>query len=319
MKERSKNFSRVIKITQKKANPRIYNLYKPIDQTSYSVIRALKKYLPKKTKLGHFGTLDPFACGVLMIGVDGAQKLNDYIHQYLPKSYLAMGILGKKSETGDLTEGFTDEDSSEYLVQTIAKFEPEFIEKQLQDKFLGDYWQSPHKYSAAKFEGKPLHEWTRAGVEIKKEQVRREVYELNVVEYDFPRLKIHFKVSSGTYIRTLFADCAEYLGTLGVLEGLERTAVGECLSENALRDFESAVSEDQFMEIDKVLNLDSIVFADKEAHLYKNGVRLNQSRICEMRSGQIRGEHFWVRNMKGDILGLAKIEEDEVRSLFNFS
>src|SRR5690606_24557557 len=97
-----------------------------------------------------------------------------------------------------------------------------FIEEKLREKFLGDYWQAPHKYSASKFEGKALHEWAREGVEIAKEQVLRHVYDIRVVKYKYPYLSVRVTVSSGTYVRTLFSDFAGYLGTLGALVSLVR-------------------------------------------------------------------------------------------------
>ena len=152
------------------SKPIIINLYKPKDMSSQHVVRLFKRKFPKKTKIGHFGTLDPFATGVLMIGVNGAQRLNEYIHECLPKTYIATGILGLETATGDLTEEPTQRDDSEYLRTVIKDFSKEFIETHLRKKFLGVYMQAPHKYSAAKHEGKALHEWARAGVEIKKEK-----------------------------------------------------------------------------------------------------------------------------------------------------
>lgn len=298
--------------------PRIYNFYKPKDCTSYDVIRRLKRLLPKKTKLGHFGTLDPFACGVLMIGVDGAQRLNEYIHEHLPKTYIAHGVLGQSTPTGDLTVETDQVDSSDYLQQEISKFTKNFIQEQLEQRFLGEYWQSPHKYSAAKYEGKPLHQWAREGVDIKKEQKRREIYCLNVLEYSFPKLKIEFTVSSGTYIRSLFSDCAAFLGTLGVLEDLERTKVGGCILENTITDSDEDFLTN-YLEMDVVLDFSSFIMAEKEARLYSNGVRLRTDRISREKQGSLICDLRWVRNEDDKILGLAKIENEEILSVCNFN
>ena len=96
--------------------PKIFNCFKPEGEHSYDVVRSIKRRFGKKYgKIGHFGTLDPFASGVLMIGIGGAAKLNDYIHQYGTKTYHAKGILGIKTETGDITGEHHEKDQSNYL------------------------------------------------------------------------------------------------------------------------------------------------------------------------------------------------------------
>jgi len=97
--------------------PLVFNLYKPAGTGSQDVVRALKRALPKGTygKIGHFGTLDPFACGVLMVGVGGAARLNDLIHADCPKTYLARGLLGVSTATGDPEGQVTQRDASPYL------------------------------------------------------------------------------------------------------------------------------------------------------------------------------------------------------------
>ncbi len=300
------------------ARPVILNLYKPKDLTSYDVIRKWKPKLKAMGKIGHFGTLDPFAEGVLMLGIAGAQRLNEYIHECLPKTYLAKGQLGIETATGDLTVDISQNDTGPYLKEVISLFDASFIENTLRKKFLGKYMQAPHQYSAAKYEGKALHQWAREGVEIKKEAVAREVYELEVVKYDFPHLWIRYKVSSGTYIRTLFSDCAKELGTLGVLEGLVREEVGGCRIDNAITQENWDIAEIPFLAIDEVLDFASIILAAKEARLFINGVRLKQDRAESIRPGTIDFGYYWVRDQEGQILGLAEIKDDLIVSKLNF-
>ncbi len=195
--------------------------------SSYDVIRVFKRSFGKSLgKVGHFGTLDPFACGVLLIGVGGAARLNDYIHNCMTKTYLAVGKLGEETDTGDFTSPVTQTDLSPYLEQTISKLDKKFVEHALKKRFEGEYMQSPHKYSAAKFQGKKLLQWAKEGVEIKKEQKKRHIYHIEVVKFEYPYLSIRFEVSSGTYIRTLFSECANHLGTIGSLVSLVRENVG---------------------------------------------------------------------------------------------
>lgn len=303
--------------------PLIFNCYKPKGISSFDIVRHFKKNLPEGYgKIGHFGTLDPFACGVLMIGVAGAARLNNYIHDCLPKTYIATGILGQESKTGDTTEGIDSEDNSDYLKKTISKFGASFIEEKLKEEFLGEYWQSPHKYSAAKFEGKKLHQWAREGIEIQKEKKLRRVYGLKVISYDFPVLKIEFTVSSGTYIRTLFSDCANYLGTLGVLEDLERTHVGGCNLSNAIdeKDWPKS-SEFDFENLSlgpkDVLEFNSVKFLEKESKLFSNGVSLLKGRESEViyKNDQ---NYYWIEDMNNKLIGLASLKNGHYVSEFNF-
>jgi tRNA pseudouridine55 synthase len=307
------------KLSQSNNKPKILNIYKPEGISSFDVIRNWKRRLKGHGKIGHFGTLDPFASGVLMMGVTGAQKLNDYIHDCLPKSYLAIGKLGIETETGDLTEEPSQVDETDFFKIEMPRFSEEFIEAKLRDQFLGEYWQAPHKYSAAKFEGKALHKWAREGVEIKKEKKQRFVHDIKVIKYEFPYLHIHFEVSSGTYIRTLFSECANYLGTLGCLEGLIREKVGICTTENSIKKENWDNEDHTYFDIDEVLDFSSYILAEKEAMLYTNGVRLKVDRIKEEVGGTLENDLRWIRNESRDILGLAQIVEGEFHSKMNFT
>jgi tRNA pseudouridine55 synthase len=203
---------------------------------SFDVVRYFKRHLPGDPgRIGHFGTLDPFACGVLLIGVGGAARLNDLVHAHLPKTYLAVGKIGIETDTGDWEGRILQEDRSRYLNEVIASFDQNFIQETIAKKFLGVYWQAPHTYSATKFQGRPLHEWAREGVEIKKEPVKRFVHNIEVVRWSFPYLSVRVKVSSGTYVRTLFSDIARELGTIGSLIALQRESIGEISQKFALK------------------------------------------------------------------------------------
>ncbi len=219
--------------------PLIFNVYKPAGISSYDVVRHFKRNLPQGFgKIGHFGTLDPFAEGVLMIGTGGAARLNDFIHEFLPKTYLATGKLGEETPTGDPTSEVVQTDNSAFLRREIGSFSREFIDERAKNKFLGTYLQTPHKYSATKFMGKNLHEWAREGVEVKKEAVERTIHAIEVVNFDFPLLTIRSTVSSGTYIRTLFTELSHDLGTLGHLLTLKRESVGHVHADKALKENE---------------------------------------------------------------------------------
>ncbi len=301
--------------------PLVFNVYKPPGISSYDVVRHFKRHLPRGYgKIGHFGTLDPFAEGVLLIGVAGATRINDYVHQYLPKTYRAVGILGVHTETGDMTVPVSMTDQSEYLSSKIASFSLEFIDQQIKQKFLGEYLQAPHKFSAAKFEGKPLHQWAREGVEVHKEEKQRTIYHLQATEFRFPYLTIDSTVSSGTYIRTLFKDCAEYLGTLGCLEKLIRVSIGELHVDQSLRQNDWPTGEDWNplafgLTMDQVLKLPAINLNETCSTRYRNGIPLALEHIsCATPSID---QLFWVYDTQQILIGLGLWDGDRLISQFN--
>ncbi len=300
-------------------SPTVFNIFKSAGQTSYDVVRLLKKILPGDFgKIGHFGTLDPFASGVLLVGVGGAARLNELIHEKLPKTYLAIGKLGVQTDSGDPTSPAINFDSSEYLQTVIAKFDKKFIEDFLRQKFLGDYWQSPPKHSATKFQGRALHEWAREGVEIKKEAVKRVIYKIEVVKYAFPYLSVRFEVGSGTYIRTLFEDCARELGTLGSLVGLVRESIGQMHMRDSLnlsrmmpriRGLSGEEIMRQGVPIERVLKFGVIVLNEKMSFKFNNGVQLSGEDLkdCQRIGQEIMGSHRWISGKNSDrLLGLAE-------------
>lgn len=305
--------------------PLIFNIFKPARITSYDVIRHHKRNLPQNFgKIGHFGTLDPFACGVLLIGIRGAARLNDLIHEYLPKTYLAVGKLGVETATGDMTSPITQEDNSLFLKQEIGSFSKDFIQKQLREKFLGEYMQAPHQYSASKFMGKKMHEWAREGVEIKKDEVRRFVHSIEVVKYSFPYLSVRVKVSSGTYVRTLFSDMSNYLGTIGCLVSLVRESVGHLESRSGVKkknwpkDKEESFYENG-IEVDKVLPFSHFKLKPFEAKLFSNGVTLDQGRALLILEGKLRPDYAWIYDENQNLLGLSKLETNQLKPFINYS
>lgn len=303
--------------------PLIFNVFKPARITSYDVVRHFKRNLPVGFgKIGHFGTLDPFASGVLMIGIGGAARLNDFIHEYLPKTYLAVGKMGIETPTGDYTSEIVQRDESLYLKQEISSFSKEFIQTQLREKFLGDYWQAPHKYSAAKFMGKNLHEWAREGVEVKKEPVLRHVYKIEVVKYAFPYLSIRVEVSSGTYVRTLFTDMCQYLGTLGSLISLVRESVGQVTFREGLHRKSWPVDKSELViargkRVDEILSFPAITLSESETKAFKNGAFFHPERLTNF--FESNSKYFWMKDAENNLLGLAeRTQVHELRPKINF-
>jgi len=204
---------------------------KPVGITSFDVIRRLRRSTGVR-KIGHAGTLDP-AAGGLMLMLFGAGCKQAMRLTKLDKRYVADIRLGMSSTTGD-REG-------ELTPVSDRVPEPAEVEAALR-KLTGEITQVPPAYSAIKINGREAYKRVRAGeqVEIPSRQVT--VYENRLVKYEYPRVEIDARVSSGTYIRTLAEDLGKLLGTGAYLNGLARTEVGEYRLEDAV-ELEGADSE----------------------------------------------------------------------------
>lgn len=208
---------------------------KDAGMTSFAVVKAVKKIFKVK-KVGHTGTLDPFATGVLPICINKATRFASLVTDF-DKTYRGVVRLGAESDTYDLTGAVTEHKPEKFP----AKAE---VETAL-GAFRGRILQTPPIFSAIKVDGKPLYEVARAGETFDMSQKVREVtiYELTLNSYEPPLVDITVKCSKGTYLRSIAHDLGKKLGTGGLLESLVREAVGPLRIENAfsLKDLEEQV------------------------------------------------------------------------------
>lgn len=301
--------------TKKSSPPLIFNLFKPPRVGSFDLLRSFKKIIADKNdKIGHFGTLDPFATGVLMVGVGGAAKLNDFIHSEMPKTYLAIGKLGVDTDSGDWEGEVKQVDGSRYIKEVIGRFDQNFIQEILAKKFNGTYLQAPPAFSATKFQGKPLHVWARQGVIIKKEPVERFIHQLEIVKWKFPYLSFRVTVSSGTYIRTLFQEIAQELGTVGSLVGLVRESIGEIHRKDSLKisDFKSANQIQSLgMKPEDVLRLPHLAWPSDREKAFLNGLVTNVW-------SDVDSKYAWVIGSDETNWGLVQNDSGSWKTLINF-
>lgn len=238
------------------------------DFTSHDVVNVIRKKLNTK-KVGHTGTLDPNATGVLPILVGKATKISKYLIEH-DKTYIATIKLGEKTDTGD-NEGQVIE---EKLVPKDLKKED--INNVLQS-FLGKQKQVPPMYSAIKINGKKLYEYAREGKEVKLEEREIEIYKIQLLEYKNSKIKFEVECSKGTYIRTLCEDIAKKLGTVGYMEELQRTKVNNFKIEESvlLDDITLENVEENLIKIEEVFKeKDKIELDNKKLELFLNGVKL---------------------------------------------
>ncbi|MDD5956762.1 MAG: tRNA pseudouridine(55) synthase TruB [Lachnospiraceae bacterium] len=196
---------------------------KPADFTSFDVVAKLRGILHIK-KIGHTGTLDPIATGVLVVCVGRATKLVSKLTAE-EKIYEAGVLFGEKYDTGDITGKLIKNDS-------VVITEDDF--RTACQQFVGDIDQIPPMYSAKKVNGKKLYEYAREGIEVEREPERIHIYSIELLGFDFPHAQIRVHCSKGTYIRTLIEDISEAAGTVGTMESLRRTKNGDFSIEDAV-------------------------------------------------------------------------------------
>ena len=203
----------------------IFNIYKQKGCTSFDVVKRVRAIIKDK-KVGHAGTLDPFAEGVLVLGTGLDTKQLTKISGS-DKEYEATLMLGAKTDTLDL-EGSVIE------TKEIPQFETEKVDAVLKS-FVGKQLQTPPMYSAKKVNGQRLYKLARKNVEVEREPRAINIFEIELNEYNSPLLSFRVKCSKGTYIRVLGSDIAEKFGTVGHLISLKRIKVGDYAINETIR------------------------------------------------------------------------------------
>lgn len=241
--------------------------------TSNDVVQKVKGILQKK--VGHTGTLDPLASGVLPILVGKGTSLSKYLVNH-DKEYIAKIALGQKTTTGD-SEGEIVEEKN------VPK---EILEKekitQVLNSFKGKQKQVPPIYSAIKVNGKKLYEYVRKGQTIEINPREIEIYNIELLDISLEKQEIEYKVScsKGTYIRTLSENIAEKLGTCGFMKELQRTKVGNFTIEQAIKisDIEKNLNQ-KFITIEEFFkDKEKITLNNFALKLFLNGVNLSIER-----------------------------------------
>jgi tRNA pseudouridine55 synthase len=208
-------------IVEERIENQFYLIDKPLTWTSFDVVRKLKN-LGKFKKIGHAGTLDPLATGLLIICVGKHTKKIDYF-QSLPKTYTGTFVLGKTTPSIDLETAFNQDFPIDHITT-------EQIKEVIQNKLLGEIKQVPPIYSAIKLDGKRLYTHARQGVTEQELPIKiREatIYRFDVDTTNFPEIGFEIECSKGTYIRSIVRDLGEFLDSGAYLNKLVRTKIGE--------------------------------------------------------------------------------------------
>ena len=216
-------------------NDKVILIDKPPDMTSFGVVARVRRVLSqragKKVKVGHCGTLDPFATGLLIL-VTGKECRNAMRYTKLDKVYEATFRLGQTSTTGD-PEGeimpyvANSKPQNDIQASSISKQPDIAVVKSVLAQFVGDIKQRPPAFSAIKINGQRAYKLARSGKKVDIPERAVTIYALELLDYAYPLLKVRAHVSSGTYIRSLAVDIGEALGTGAYCQELRRTQIAD--------------------------------------------------------------------------------------------
>lgn len=275
---------------------------KPQGPTSAEVVRILKKALRVK-KIGHLGTLDPFASGLLPICLGAGTKLSSFLMAE-QKSYTGTLRLGVETDTLDCTGTVTRTASVPDCTSTQLR--------KIEQRFLGDYWQTPPMYSALKRKGVPLYKLARQGIEVEREPRRVHVSHLALTLGEPPAIDFSVSCSKGTYIRVLAADVGMALDSLAHLTSLRRTAFGAFTISQAI-----PLSQVQSPQPGPPLPLLSLVQATQsyrtflvsapEATLIRHG---QQTLLQTLPAAQAAGETARILSAERELIAIVTAEQE---------
>ena len=246
--------------------------------TSHDIVYKVKKIFNEK--VGHTGTLDPLAEGVLPILIGKGTLCSKYLINH-DKKYIVNLALGQKTETADLEGKIIEEKNIPDKSLTQSK-----IEKVLKS-FIGKQQQMPPIYSAIKVNGKKLYEYARKGQNVERKPREIEIYDIKLMNIDAQKKQIQYEVfcGKGTYIRSLCEDIAEKLETVGYMESLKRIQVGDFKIEDSskIQELEENKEDTKYLEskiisVEEIFkNKEKIKLDDKKMQLFLNGVKITQN------------------------------------------
>lgn len=281
----------------------IINVYKEKGFTSFDVVAKLRGIFKQK-KIGHTGTLDPDAEGVLPVCLGKATKVCDLLTDK-NKEYEAVMLLGITTDTQDI--------SGEVLEKKEVQVTEETVKEAILS-FVGEYMQVPPMYSALKVNGKKLCDLAREGKTVERQARCVTIYNIEILQTELPRVKMRVKCSKGTYIRTLCQDIGEKLGCGACMESLLRTRVAEFTLENALKlsEVEALVGTENFSFVHSVdsvfLQYEKAVVEERFNRILYNGNRIEPEMLKESAGSQDKPVRIY--DEKGQFIGIYEFQED---------
>ncbi|MGN0404550.1 MAG: tRNA pseudouridine(55) synthase TruB [Bariatricus sp.] len=287
----------------------VLNIYKEKGYTSHDVVARLRRIVGQK-KIGHTGTLDPEAEGVLPVCLGKATKLCDLLTDK-DKTYEAVLLLGIATDTQDTTGKILEEKSTTNLKEEAVR------EAVL--SFEGDYDQIPPMFSALKVGGKKLYELARDGKEVERKPRHVQIYRIRILQIDLPRVRMEVTCSKGTYIRTLCHDIGEKLGCGGCMESLLRTRVERfCMAESLrLSEVEQLMDEgtlqEHMIKVDEMFqDYQKVYLSPVAADAVRNGNSFRQGDVIWMSeiSGFQNAERVRVYDEERNFIAVYEYEKE---------
>lgn len=242
----------------------IVAINKPSGWTSFDVVNKIKHIL-KPAKVGHLGTLDPMATGVLLVTVGKATKLFDLMQQK-QKTYLAKFKFGLQTDTLDITGTTTNQSKNVPTLQDIEAILPQFV---------GKISQVPPKYSAKSVNGQRAYNLARKNIEFDLKPKQVEVYSIKIIDFCNSILTLEICCGSGTYIRAIGRDVAQKLNTFATMTELTRTKIGKFCLKDCQQIGNLTLQNINILGIDKVLDYKTLVVAEQEQAKLLNGQCVN--------------------------------------------
>lgn len=290
----------------------VLNIYKEQDFTSFDVVAKLRGILHQR-KIGHTGTLDPMAEGVLPVCVGSGTKLCEMLTDH-DKIYEAEMILGVTYDTEDVT-------GQKLTEQKVMSTETEIVNAV--KSFVGGYDQIPPMYSAKKVDGKKLYEIARSGKTIERKSVHVDIYDIEILAINIPNVSIRVSCGKGTYIRTLISDIGAKLQCGAAMKSLKRTCVGDFNIEKALKlsEVERLVGTGEIdkylIPVDKVFSeLKRATIPEKLCKLIENGNKLIEEDFPYIEGVHVseleNGERVTVYDYKGCFRAVYEMNSDKV-------
>ncbi|WP_294156376.1 tRNA pseudouridine(55) synthase TruB [uncultured Clostridium sp.] len=278
----------------------ILNVYKNRGMSSFDVVRKIK-FLAHEKKVGHTGTLDPEATGVLPVALGKATKIIDYIMNS-SKAYEVKLVLGKKTTTYDLEGEVTEEKDASHITEDQA------MNAVL--SFVGEYDQVPPMYSALKKNGVRLYDLARQGIEVEREARRITIYDITDIKIELPYITMTVTCSKGTYIRSLCYDIGEKLNVGATMTMLNRCATSVFKQEESINieDLTEENIESNLITIEKALeNFPKLTVNSSFTKLLVNGVNVFDKRLTDEKREQ--GVLYRVYDSEGLFIGLGRQED----------
>jgi tRNA pseudouridine55 synthase len=275
-------------------------LDKPQGITSRAAVDRAQRWFPRGTRIGHTGTLDPLATGVLVLCLGVATRLTEYV-QRMAKTYRTEILLGARSDTDD----------ADGVVTQVPVVRPPTLDvvRTCLATFVGAIEQVPPSYSAAKVTGRRAYDLARAGQEVALEARTVRIDAIDILVYDFPRLEIEVRCGKGTYIRSLARDVGEKLGCGGLVQFLRRTTVGPFTADRAVSlDADAATARASLHPLSAALaELPTLTLPSSEATRLRHGQVVSLP-VDALRNPGSRPGECAVVDLAGKLVGVGTLD-----------